>query len=77
MEINLDNLKHLVAQSTKIFIEPEGEKVLLDLLDLQKQIEDAIDEAKKKLEEEALKINPNFQSIKSDNLTGEKNVTYW
>ena len=49
MEINLDNLKHLVAQSTTIFIEPEGEKVLLDLLDLQKQIEDAIDEAKKKI----------------------------
>jgi hypothetical protein len=68
MLIEIEKLDSLVSDADKIFITPEAEEVLLQLLDLQKQIEGAIDEAKKKLEAKALELNPNFKSIRSDNL---------
>jgi hypothetical protein len=66
MEIKIEKLKKLTEQAGKIFITPDGEKVLLQLLDLQDQVEAAIDEAEKTLETEALKIDPNFKSLQSD-----------
>src|SRR4030042_89039 len=68
MEIQIEKLGELVEKADKIFITAEGEQVLVDLLDVQRQVEEAIDTAKKKLEETALKINPNFTSIQADKI---------
>ena len=66
MEIKIENLEKLVADADQILLTPEAESVLLQLLDIQEQVEAAIDEAKKKLEVSALAKNPNFKSIQAD-----------
>ena len=64
--IDTDEVKKLTADAKNILLSAEAENSILALLDMQEQIELAIDEAKKSIEEEALKINPNFSSVKSD-----------
>ena len=66
MIIKIEELDKLVVEADKIFLTPEGEKALVQLLDLRDQVEAAIDEAKKKLEATALKVSPNFTSIQAD-----------
>jgi peptide subunit release factor 1 (eRF1) len=66
--IELDNLSELVSKADLIFLEPRAEKILLKLIDIREQVENAIDQAEKKLEDAALKINPNFKSIRSDKI---------
>lgn len=66
MTIDIEKLDKLLVEADKIFLTPEGEKVLIQLLELREQVELAIDEAKKKLEETALKISPDFTSIQAD-----------
>lgn len=68
MQINIEELDSLVKKADEIFLTPEGEKVLVKLLSLQEQIEQAIDEAKFRLADAALKVNPNFKSIQSDKI---------
>lgn len=68
MTIDVEKLNALVAKADQIFIAPEGEAVLLKLLEVQEQLNLAIDAAKKKLEEAALKLDPNFRSIQADNV---------
>lgn len=65
MNINIENLDNLKLKADKIFISPEGEEVLIQLLDLRQQVEDAIDVAKTKLEEKGLELDPNFNSIQA------------
>lgn len=66
--INIEKVKELISQSDKILFKPEGEAVLVELLHIQEQVDMAIIEAKRKLEEAALKINPNFSSIQGDHI---------
>lgn len=66
MQINIEDIDQLVKDADKIFLSPEGEKELVKLLNIRKQVDEAIELAEKKLEEAALKINPNFSSIQSD-----------
>lgn len=68
MEIKIEKLEQLKLEADKIFLSAEGEKVLVELLDIQKQVEEAIDAAKAKLEETALKLNPTFKSIQADKI---------
>lgn len=68
MKIDIEKLDDLVKKSNKIFITPEGEEVLLQLLALQEQVEAAIDEAEKRLEESALKLDPNFTSLQANRI---------
>jgi hypothetical protein len=68
MKIDIEKLEKLVTDADKIFLTADGEDVLVQLLDIQKQVELAITAAKIKLEETALKINPNFSSIQSDRI---------
>lgn len=65
-QIDIDKLEELVADSDKILLKPEAEDTLVKLLQIRDQVEAAIKEAELKLEEEALKINPNFRSIRAD-----------
>jgi hypothetical protein len=67
--VDLDELKQLVQDSGQIFLRPDGEQALLRLLELQETINGAVDQARRTLEEEALRLNPNFTCIKADNLT--------
>jgi type III secretory pathway component EscV len=68
MEIKIENLAKLTAEADKIFLEPDGEETLIKLLDIQKQVEHAIDTAKQMLEKKALELNPNFSSIQADKI---------
>lgn len=64
--INLDKLTQLTADAGHIFLKSEGEEVLIQLLEIQKQVEDAITEAKNILEKTALSVDPNFSSIQGN-----------
>lgn len=66
MLINIEKLPQLIEKADSIFISSDGEDILIQLLDLQQQIEDAIDEAKAKIEAKALELDPNFASIQGD-----------
>jgi hypothetical protein len=66
MEIRIENLDKLVAEADKIFFSPEAEDTLVQLLEVQKQVDEAVQAAKARLEEAALKLNPNFSSIQSN-----------
>jgi hypothetical protein len=68
MEINIEELQKLTNEADKIFLTPEGEDVLIKLLDIQKQVEQAVDAAKQMLEKKALELNPNFSSIQADRI---------
>ena len=66
--IDLEKLNDCVAEADKIMIGPEGEKVLLKLLELEVQIAQAIQDANAKLETAALAKNPDFKSIQADKI---------
>jgi len=66
MQINIEKIAQLVLDADKIFMKPEAEENLVQLLEIQTQVEAAIVEVKAKLEATALQIDPNFRSIQSD-----------
>lgn len=68
MKIDVEKLDRLKKDADKIFLDPEGENILLQLLEIEEQVRLAIDEAKAKLEKAALKMNPNFSSIQADKI---------
>lgn len=65
MKITIDTkeLESLVKESDGILFSPEAEKTLIKLLDIQDSVETAIKEAKEKIGETALKLDPNFTSV--------------
>lgn len=64
--VDTDKLNDLILNADKIFMSPEGDQTLIDLITLQNLVEKAKDEAEKTLEASALKLDPNFKSIQSD-----------
>ena len=65
--LDLDILQQDIQQEAgKIFINYEGEKLLIGLLELQEQVENALKEAKEVLVKAGSEINPNFTSIQGD-----------
>lgn len=68
IKIDLDRVNKLVKEADQIFFDPKAEETLVELLTIQQKIEDAIKEAKARLEKTALEINPNFTSIQSDKI---------
>ncbi len=67
--IDLEELKQLAQDGKDIFLRADGEQALLKLLDAEDTIEEALAEARRLLEAEALKINPNFSTLRADHLT--------
>jgi len=63
IKIDLDKLKGLVEEAGNIVFTKESEGALLELLDLQLQLENAITEAKTNIEAAALELNPSFKSV--------------
>lgn len=68
MNIEIEKLQQLITDSDKIFLSAEGEEVLIQILNIQKQVEHALETAKQMLEKKALEINPNFSSIQADKI---------
>lgn len=68
MQIDIENLNELVTKADGIFLTPKGEETLVQLLDIQKKVEDAINTAKTVLEQAALKLNRDFKSIQGDKI---------
>jgi macrodomain Ter protein organizer (MatP/YcbG family) len=64
--VDTDKLKDLVLNADKIFMSAEGDQTLVDLITIEKMVEEAKEQAQKTLEESALKLDPNFKSIQSD-----------
>jgi len=66
--IDLDQLKKLSKEADGIFLKPEAEKTLISLIQYRKEVEEAIDEAKRVLEKAAIALDPNFNSLTADNI---------
>jgi hypothetical protein len=67
-QIDIEKLTNLISKADDIFISADGEQVLIDLLTIQEQLDNAFAEAKAKLEAAAKKKNPNFSSIQGDKI---------
>jgi len=88
MQINIEKLEKLTLEADKIFLDPEGEEVLLQLIEIQEQVEQAIKTAKQVLSAKALSLDANFKSLSSDKVkvyyrsygakyfVDEKNIEY-
>jgi hypothetical protein len=68
INIAYEDLQSLVAEGKNIVASPKAEEALVALLTLKEEVENAIEEAKKVIEEKALELNPNFSSIRSDKI---------
>lgn len=68
MKIDVEKLDKLTAEADKIFLSPDGEQVLLQLLEIENQVKAALQVAKEKLEETALRISPDFKCIQGDTI---------
>lgn len=66
MQIDIEKLNDLTEKAGDIFLGPDGEEALVQLLEIQTQVENAIVEAKQKLEAKAMELDPNFSSIQGD-----------
>lgn len=66
--IDIEKLGNIIKKADDIFLSAQGEQVLIDLLTIQEQVEEAIAMAKLKLEATALAVNPNFTSIQADKI---------
>jgi hypothetical protein len=67
-QIDIEKLAGLTQDAGKIFLTADGEDVLVQLLEIQQQVEAAIDAAEATLEQAALAIDPNFTSIQADKI---------
>lgn len=69
MQINIEQLPKLVEKADDVLLNPEGEKVILDLLAVRDQVDEAIEKAKAAIEMSALSLDPQWTGIKGDNIT--------
>lgn len=68
IRIDTDKIKVLADDAGNIILTPEAESSIIQLLEIQESIEEAIKLAKDNIEKQALKFNANFNSVASDNL---------
>jgi len=71
MQIDIEKIVP-VENADGIFLAPEGEQVLLDVLEVERQLEDVKQAIKEQLARRAAEINPNFKMIQ-----GEKVKVYY
>lgn len=58
----------LVADGSDIQLTPDAEEKLIQLLDIQAKVEEAVKTVKANLEQAGLEIDPNFKSAHSDKI---------
>lgn len=66
LTVKYTDLQALVEEGKNITVTPKAENAMVALLELQEKVQEAIDQAKKVIEEKALELNPNFSSVRSD-----------
>lgn len=68
LTVDLDDLGKLAYDGQNVVLEPEAEQALIQLLELQKRVNEAVDNAKSMVEQRALEHNPNFTSVQASKL---------
>lgn len=68
VRINPAELFQAQNDGKDIMINPEAENAILRLLEIQKEVDSAVDALKSEIERQALEFNPNFSSLKGDKL---------
>lgn len=68
LTIKYDNLELLVKGAKEITLNPQGEELLIRLLDLKEKVEMAIKQCKSVLEVAIQEVDPDLSSISSDNV---------
>jgi CTP synthase (UTP-ammonia lyase) len=63
VEVDTAELAGLVQQGSEIVFTADAERHLVALLSLKDKVEEAIEQAKEKIEQTALKYNPNFTAV--------------
>lgn len=66
IEIDTEDIQRMARQGEEIVFEAEAEDALFQLLQLKKRVEDALEDAKQRIEASALEYNPNFTSVQGD-----------
>lgn len=66
IQIDTQKIADLSKDGDKILLSAEGEKSIAELYEMQALIEQAVSDAKKNIQEAALKLDPNFTSIQGD-----------
>lgn len=66
IQIDTQKIADLSKDGDKILLSAEGEKSIAELYEMQALIEQAVSDAKKKIQESALALDPNFTSIQGD-----------
>lgn len=66
LTVDLDKLTELVARGSDLFITPDAETAILDLYAIQRTVESHVEALKEALAVEGERQNPNFTSIKGD-----------
>jgi|LSQX01.1.fsa_nt_gb hypothetical protein len=68
VKVNPVEVLSLQKEGGDILINPEAEDSIIKLLDIQKKVNEVVDNLKAKIEEQALEFNPDFSSIKGTRL---------
>ena len=66
--IDLDKVGKLVKEADKILLDKAGEQTILGLLKVREKIDEAVKQAKKNIEDSALKMDKNFSSVQGDKI---------
>ena len=66
IQIDTQKVADLSKDGDKILFSSDGEKSLAELYEMQALVEQALADAKKRIQESALKLDPNFTSIQGD-----------
>lgn len=68
VKINSAEILGLQNDGKEIVINPNAEKAILRLLDIQREVDGAVEWVKSEIERQALEFNPNFTALKSGKL---------
>lgn len=64
--IDSDEVSKVCQNGSEFYLEPEAEKSLARLLDIQQQINEFVEKVKENIETNATSIDPNFTGLKGD-----------
>jgi hypothetical protein len=68
ISIDLDRLTELKQEAGSFLLNPEAEKAWEELLDLQEQVNNAVEAGKKALGDAGMDIDPGFKGVVGDNV---------
>lgn len=68
VKINLSEMLRMQADGANIAVNPEAENAIIRLLEIQNEVNKAVDLLKSEIERQALEFNPNFSAIKGSRL---------